>query len=89
MAHQQLDIDKTHSDICQLQSEAPLFPSNLALALEKSIADNQNELITLMSGAMRQIQWKKSITTPYHYANGVVQIICKVLLKTAYMLEKG
>ncbi|CAH6823101.1 conserved hypothetical protein [Vibrio chagasii] len=82
------DIDKTHSDICQLQSELSV-PANLALSLEKSIADNQNELITLMSGADAWQITAEENTSVHHYANVLFNNMRGGVFENGYMLEKA
>ncbi len=58
------DIDKSHSDIARFMLE----PSN-EIDIERSIAANKQELISLMSGADAWQLTSKEETCVHHYAN--------------------
>lgn len=62
------DIDKTHSDIAALKPMLELS-HELNIEIERSIADNHAELVSLMSGADAWQLTSEENTSVHHYAN--------------------
>ncbi|WP_413700271.1 hypothetical protein ACLKMH_24100 [Psychromonas sp. KJ10-10] len=82
------DIDKTHAHISQLKT-ALLAPSKLSIELEQSIADNQQELIGLMSGADAWQLTAEENTSVHHYANVLFNNMRGGVFENGYLLEKA
>lgn len=62
------DIDKTHADVAKLTQQINTA-SDLSVELERSIDDNHQELISLMSGADAWQLTSDENTSVHHYAN--------------------
>jgi len=77
------DIDKSHSDIAQFMLE----PCN-EMALERSIAANKQELISLMSGADAWQLTAKEETCVHHYANVLFNNMRGGVFVDGYQLDK-
>ncbi len=82
------DIDKGHREVCEL-SELLKNPSSLQKAVEQSIADNQNDLITLMSGADAWQLTAEENTSVHHYANVLFNNMRGGVIENNYTLDKS
>jgi hypothetical protein len=81
------DIDKNHTDICELQKQL-LDPKALALQLQQSIDNNQQDLIKLMSGADAWQVTAEENTSVHHYANVLFNNMRGGVFVNGYLLEK-
>jgi hypothetical protein len=81
------DIDKNHADISALKASL-VSPVALALELEKSIANNQKELVNLMSGADAWQLTAEESTSVHHYANVLFNNMRGGVFENGYLLEK-
>ena len=81
------DIDKNHNDVCEL-TELLNKPAELRLNVEQSIADNQNDLIKLMSGADAWQLTNQENTSVHHYANVLFNNMRGGVIENNYDLDK-
>lgn len=81
------DIDKTHSDICELQ-QLLLHPTDLHHQVERSILSNQQDLIALMSGADAWQLTAAENTSVHHYANVLFNNMRGGVFENNYQLDK-
>jgi len=81
------DIDKNHTDICELQKQL-VNPKALALQLQQSIDNNQQDLIKLMSGADAWQLTAEENTSVHHYANVLFNNMRGGVFVNGYRLEK-
>ncbi|WP_375748681.1 hypothetical protein [Vibrio sp. HN007] len=82
------DIDKTHADIENMK-RVVLGEDNLASLIEQSIADNHNELKSLMSGADAWQLTSEENTSVHHYANVLFNNMRGGIFENNYDLEKA
>ncbi|WP_391091673.1 hypothetical protein [Vibrio sp. NH-UV-68] len=82
------DIDKGHKEINEL-TELLSNPSQLGLLVEQSIADNQRDLITLMSGADAWQLTADENTSVHHYANVLFNNMRGGVIENNYRLDKA
>ncbi len=82
------DIDKSHKDVCEFTT---LIKKNheLRSIVELSIADNQRDLKTLMSGADAWQLTAKEETCVHHYANVLFNNMRGGVIENNYVLDKS
>lgn len=81
------DIDKSHPAVCELTGLLST-PAELRLNVEQSIADNQNDLIKLMSGADAWQLTNEENTSVHHYANVLFNNMRGGVIENNYDLDK-
>ncbi|MCZ4294680.1 hypothetical protein [Vibrio sinaloensis] len=82
------DIDKSHKEICEL-TQLLSKPAELRLNVEQTIADNQNDLIKLMSGADAWQLTNQENTSVHHYANVLFNNMRGGVIENNYHLDKS
>ncbi|NVD08795.1 hypothetical protein FCU94_18265 [Vibrio sp. JPW-9-11-11] len=82
------DIDKSHKEIGELTDQLT-NPSQLRLDVEQSIADNQRDLVTLMSGADAWQLTADENTSVHHYANVLFNNMRGGVIEHNYQLDKA
>ncbi|WP_394156740.1 hypothetical protein [Vibrio campbellii] len=81
------DIDKSHSDVTSMRNRLAQ-PVNMAQQVEQSIAANQQELISLMSGADAWQITAEEETSVHHYANVLFNNMRGGVFENNYTLDK-
>ncbi|MFN1514935.1 hypothetical protein [Vibrio owensii] len=81
------DIDKNHSDVTTMRNRLAQ-PVNMAQQVEQSIAANQQELISLMSGADAWQITAEEETSVHHYANVLFNNMRGGVFENNYTLDK-
>ncbi|KHT50547.1 hypothetical protein [Vibrio sinaloensis] len=81
------DIDKNHQAVSELISLLDK-PADLRLNVEQSIADNQNDLVKLMSGADAWQLTNEENTSVHHYANVLFNNMRGGVIENNYDLDK-
>ncbi|MEF1199362.1 hypothetical protein QTO12_02295 [Vibrio owensii] len=81
------DIDKSHSDVTTMRNRLAQ-PVNMAQQVEQSIAANQQELISLMSGADAWQITAEEETSVHHYANVLFNNMRGGVFENNYTLDK-
>ncbi|PFG58602.1 hypothetical protein ATG66_1156 [Vibrio sp. ES.051] len=81
------DIDKNHSDINKLRNQLAQ-PVNMEQRVSQSIAANQQELISLMSGADAWQVTAEEATSVHHYANVLFNNMRGGVFENNYALDK-
>ncbi|WP_447028005.1 hypothetical protein [Vibrio parahaemolyticus] len=81
------DIDKSHSDITAMRNRLAQ-PVNMTQCVEQSIAANQKELISLMSGADAWQITAEEETSVHHYANVLFNNMRGGVFENNYTLDK-
>lgn len=81
------DIDKNHSDVTSMRNRLAQ-PVNMAQQVEQSIAANQQELISLMSGADAWQITAEEETSVHHYANVLFNNMRGGVFENNYTLDK-
>lgn len=81
------DIDKNHSDVTTMRNHLAQ-PVNMAQQVEQSIAANQQELISLMSGADAWQITAEEETSVHHYANVLFNNMRGGVFENNYTLDK-
>jgi len=81
------DIDKNHKEVCEL-TDLLDKPADLRLTVEQSIADNQNDLVKLMSGADAWQLTNEESTSVHHYANVLFNNMRGGVIENNYDLDK-
>ncbi|SHO55756.1 hypothetical protein [Vibrio quintilis] len=81
------DIDKSHSDITRMKALVS-NPAGLAAEIESSIAQNQKELIDLMSGGDAWQMTADENTHVHHYANVLFNSMRGGIFENNYEIEK-
>ncbi|KJY86077.1 hypothetical protein TW84_20495 [Vibrio neptunius] len=82
------DIDKGHREIVELNHLLEK-PAELRQNVEQSITDNQNDLITLMSGADAWQMTAEENTSVHHYANVLFNNMRGGVIENNYDLDKA
>ncbi|WED23881.1 hypothetical protein L3Q72_21855 [Vibrio sp. JC009] len=81
------DIDKTHADIAKLKQT--IKDADLEKAVEASVAENHNELVSLMSGADAWQLTSEENTSVHHYANVLFNNMRGGVFENNYDLDKA
>jgi hypothetical protein len=81
------DIDKNHSDVTAMRNRLAQ-PVNMTQQVEQSIAANQQELISLMSGADAWQITAEEETSVHHYANVLFNNMRGGVFENNYTLDK-
>lgn len=81
------DIDKNHSDVTTMRNRLAQ-PVNMGQQVEQSIAANQQELISLMSGADAWQITAEEETSVHHYANVLFNNMRGGVFENNYTLDK-
>ncbi len=81
------DIDKGHQEVCELNTLLEK-PAELRQKVEQSIAKNQNDLVTLMSGADAWQLTAEENTSVHHYANVLFNNMRGGVIENNYTLDK-
>lgn len=81
------DIDKNHSDIAAMRNRLSQ-PIDMVKKVELSIAVNQQELISLMSGADAWQVTAEEETSVHHYANVLFNNMRGGVFENNYILDK-
>ena len=81
------DIDKSHSDVTSMRNRLAQ-PVNMTQQVEQSIAANQQELISLMSGADAWQITAEEETSVHHYANVLFNNMRGGVFENNYTLDK-
>ncbi|MGR5206855.1 hypothetical protein ACP3VU_02050 [Vibrio sp. PNB23_22_6] len=81
------DIDKNHSDVTAMRHRL-VQPINMTEVVEQSIAANQQELISLMSGADAWQITAEEATSVHHYANVLFNNMRGGVFENNYTLDK-
>ena len=82
------DIDKSHKDVAQLRDTLKV-PVDTARLVEQSIAENQTELVNLMSGADAWQCTAQENTTVHHYANVLFNNMRGGVIENNYQIDKA
>ncbi|QFT39776.1 MULTISPECIES: hypothetical protein [unclassified Vibrio] len=82
------DIDKGHREVVEL-NQLLTKPLELRQQVDQSIADNQNDLITLMSGADAWQITAEETTSVHHYANVLFNNMRGGVIENNYDLDKA
>ncbi|ELV8624764.1 hypothetical protein QNF03_001400 [Vibrio cidicii] len=81
------DIDKNHCDVRALEQQLAT-PANVEQQIEASIAQNQQELIALMSGGDAWQVTAEETTFVHHYANVLFNSMRGGVIENNYQLDK-
>ncbi|MDF2155190.1 hypothetical protein [Vibrio sp. CAU 1672] len=81
------DIDKNHGDITRLSNQLAQ-PVNMEQLVAQSVAANQQELISLMSGADAWQVTAEEATSVHHYANVLFNNMRGGVFENNYNLDK-
>ncbi|EMQ2877268.1 hypothetical protein V9N52_002555 [Vibrio navarrensis] len=81
------DIDKNHCDVRALEQQLAT-PTNVEQQIEASIAQNQQELIALMSGGDAWQVTAEETTFVHHYANVLFNSMRGGVIENNYQLDK-
>lgn len=81
------DIDKTHSDIVELQ-QSLVSAETIAEKIKKSIEGNHQELISLMASSDAYQKTSQENTTVHHYANVLFNNMRGGVVADQYWVEK-
>ncbi|HEJ2469425.1 TPA: hypothetical protein SLZ58_002840 [Vibrio cholerae] len=81
------DIDKNHCDVRALE-QLLAMPANVEQLIEASIAQNQQELIALMSGGDAWQVTAEETTFVHHYANVLFNSMRGGVIENNYQLDK-
>ncbi len=81
------DIDKNHCDVRALEQQLAT-PANVEQQIEASIAQNQQELVALMSGGDAWQVTAEETTFVHHYANVLFNSMRGGVIENNYQLDK-
>ncbi|MFA4726451.1 hypothetical protein [Vibrio vulnificus] len=81
------DIDKNHCDVRALEQQLAT-PANVEQQIEASIAQNQQELVALMSGGDAWQVTAEETTFVHHYANVLFNSMRGGVIENNYVLDK-
>ncbi|HAV6898472.1 TPA: hypothetical protein RQJ43_001335 [Vibrio vulnificus] len=81
------DIDKNHCDVRTLEQQLAT-PANVEQQIEASIAQNQQELVALMSGGDAWQVTAEETTFVHHYANVLFNSMRGGVIENNYQLDK-
>ncbi|GHZ17346.1 Hypothetical protein VCSRO172_0334 [Vibrio cholerae] len=81
------DIDKNHCDVRALEQQL-VTPANVEQQIEASIAQNQQELVALMSGGDAWQVTAEETTFVHHYANVLFNSMRGGVIENNYQLDK-
>ncbi|MCA0762502.1 hypothetical protein [Vibrio vulnificus] len=81
------DIDKNHCDVRDLEQQLAT-PANVEQQIEASIAQNQQELVALMSGGDAWQVTAEETTFVHHYANVLFNSMRGGVIENNYQLDK-
>ncbi|HAS3625383.1 TPA: hypothetical protein I6193_001541 [Vibrio cholerae] len=81
------DIDKNHCDVRALEQQLAT-PANVEQQIETSIAQNQQELVALMSGGDAWQVTAEETTFVHHYANVLFNSMRGGVIENNYQLDK-